>query len=316
MVWVYTIPSWEYPKEPITLEEFLKKAAGPHGILTTRDLDILDTLYYHRFLLNIQVAKLFFPESKTPPVKASQRMKILFDRGLVLRFRPIVSKHEGTHQFIYALSQLGYDVLFHIRKRYDKEFEDEPRWQETNNVVEMSRLIHDLELNEFCITVKLECEKRGINYTWWPTRLTWQKVTPKQLMAKPYMISPDAVIRIDNSLFHVEYERSANPERFFVKTNKWKRYRSTGAWKEKWTQEPTILVVGGREPGEVKGKSRKEKSIIPLIDITLKQGLENIFFLFDEDWQNGNWVAYTVRNERVDIFNLTNLTSWDRLKLY
>lgn len=316
MVWVFTVPNWNSPAKPMTFEEVLEKAAGLHGIITTKDLDILDSLYHYRFLLNSQVGKLFYGGGNNPSVQAVKRMKKLFDRGLILRFRPIVSKHEGTHQYIYALSQLGYDVLVQLRKREEKGYEDEPRWQETNNVVEMTRLIHELELNEFCISIQSECEKRKIDFDWWPTRLTWQRVIPRQIGAKPYMISPDAVLRVGKNLFHVEYERSATPERFLEKTYRWKRYRMAGAWKEKWSQEPTILVVGGREPGEVRGRSRKEKSITPLFEIVLKQGLENIFFLYDEDWQAGNWTAHTARRQDIDLFYPAEFTKWDRLKLF
>lgn len=316
MVWVFTVPKWNSPKELMTLEDILEQAAGRHGILTVKDLDIMDTLYHHRFLLNKQIGKLFYNEAKDPLYQAGKRLKKLYNRGLILRFRPIVSKHEGTHQYIYALSQLGYDVLVQLRKREEKGFEDEPRWQETNNVVEMTRLYHEIELNEFCINFMAECSKREILFDWWPTRLTWQRVIPRQLGSKPYMISPDAVIRVGKNLFHVEYERSANPDRFLEKTNRWKRYRAAGAWKEKWSQEPTVLVVGGREPGEVRGRSRKERSITPLIEIALKQGLENIFFLYDEDWQVDKWFACTVRNEKIDLFNPSEFTRWDRLKLF
>ncbi|HBV97555.1 MAG: hypothetical protein JL50_04095 [Peptococcaceae bacterium BICA1-7] len=316
MVWVYVLPQWEYPKNPMSFEEVLKKAPGVHGILTTKDLDILETLFYYRFLLTGQVGRLFYQEARNPYKQASTRLKTLFDRGMILRFRPIVSKHEGTHQYIFALSQLGYDILFHVRKREEKEYEDDTRWQETNNVVEMSRLIHELELNEFCINLQLECEKRQLAFDWHPTRLTWQRVVPRQIGAKPYRVSPDAVIRVEKNLFHVEYERSADPEKFFVKTGRWKRYRASGAWKEKWSQEPTILVVGGREPGEVKGKSRRERSITPLMDVALKQGLENIFFIYDEDWQSGIWVAHNARGEKTDLFNLAESTKWDRLKRF
>lgn len=310
--WTFPVPQWEFSTNPATMEELLRQPGpGSPMALTANDLDMLEAFYKYRFLTTLQVGLLFYADRRDPRQQARRRLRILFGRGLLTRLRPPALPGQGALDYIWALAAPGYQILHELRLKAFPGGEEGPRWQETDNLVEMSRIHHEVELNQFGITVRAEAERRGIDFLWVPTRLAWQKVTLNQGgKLYSFTVSPDAIFCFNLNIVHVEYERSADPRKFVEKMARWRNYRNSGAWKQKFPRPPLILIAGYGEPGPVMGRSRKIRSITPLQAIAREQGMEGIFFLRHEDWQAGNWTCRTPRGEQSELFSLREEGIW------
>lgn len=108
------LPFWEKSEEAWELKRILQPREEDKFNLTSRDLDILQALLEHRFLTLNQIVRIYF-RSKSGYYTCSRRMRKLFQIGLVLRYRPLVTKSEGSAPFIFSLSQLGYEVISKTR---------------------------------------------------------------------------------------------------------------------------------------------------------------------------------------------------------
>ncbi|MEG6617619.1 replication-relaxation family protein [Peptococcaceae bacterium 1198_IL3148] len=306
--YVFTIPQWSKPKKPSgNVDNLLKRNDFK---LQERDLDILEFFLNHPFVITEQVAKLFYNHCAKPTQNASRRLKTLYDMGLLWRTRPFVSKGKGTHQYIFCITKLAYNLITQVR---ELDYTDEINFQECDNVVEMSRIAHELELNEFCIELIQKAKEKNLEFNWSGTKRSWQKITPKTPGSKGYVISPDAMIRVDNNIYHIEYERYCDKDNFYKKCMKWKRYRQDRAWKELYPKEPIILVVGNKAAGEVVGHYRRVNSIDQLIPIAKSCNMDDILFLYNEDWRKGIFDAYNVQEEKINLFEIKEMDIWSKI---
>lgn len=295
------LPYWEKSEEPWEVKRIIQSEEEKFN-LTPRDLDILQTLLEHRFLTLNQLVRIYF-RSSSGYYSCSRRMRQLFNVGLVLRYRPLVRKSEGSAPYIFALSQLGYEVLAKVR------FLDEDIsgmfYREDSNIIEISRIMHELELNEFCLDLFDAAIAKKLRFDWLPTRLTRQSFSASG--GKTIIVEPDAVFHIytpkGERILHIEYERSADRRRFRQKIDRWTEYRKRQAWRDRYGAEPFILVVGHENAVETNGRKRRVvNSILPLQSIAEFRNFEKIAFLTIEERNRGGWNCLPVNNRTKTIW--------------
>lgn len=247
--------------------------------IQSRDLDILQALLEHRFLTTQHVQKLFFTDGDSGLRYTQRRLKVLFDIGLVMKVRPKDPNEYGTKPNIFTLTDLGFDFLVKVG-RVKKE--SNIFYPERDNFVEFNYIIHDVHLNEICLQIFEEANRRKLSFEWIPTKLCRQKI--KFPDGKYRIVEPDAIFVFyspkGQKVLHIEYERSADPRRFREKLKKWKVYRRQQAWKQQFESEPFICVIGEKEELDLSFRKRRiVKSIQPLSNIAYQSAFRNICFL-------------------------------------
>jgi predicted transcriptional regulator len=297
------LPIWEKSSSPWPIEKILEPQSDSKFDLTRRDLNILEALLEHRFFTAMQIQRLFF-KTKSGYKTCSRRLKTLFEVGLVLRYRPMVYKGEGSAPYIFSLSQLGYEVL--NKTRFIHEDISGVFYRADANIVETSRINHELELNEFCLDLFEEASIRKLNFEWIPTRLTRQRFSSG---GKTILVEPDAVFHIytpkGERVLHIEFERSADRRRFRQKIDRWKEYRNKQIWRERYGSEPFILVVGYERSMETGGRKRRVlNSILPLRDIAKFRQFDKIAFLTLEEHRKRTWQCLTTHETTQTIWEL------------
>lgn len=313
-MWTYTVPVYRTRNLP-SLNEILSDPITYH--VEERDLEIMEALFFRRFLTSEQIHREFFlPRGSgvNDVRRASQRrLTILYKRCLIDRFRPPSTKGEGSHPYVYTLDRPGYELLKHLRPDRVQN-----RWSFREKVLQFTKVIHELELNEFCLTFREEAAKKGIEVTWLTTRQVVQKVKLTDGGRSP-LYAPDAILiwRSDpgnpetERVLHVEYERSADKRWFLEKIITWKEYRRQALWKKAaYLKEPKILVVGRKQELPRAGWG----SIEGLRKVAKAQQMEGIFFLYVEDLKAGRWDLLTPANEKTTIWDLRETTQWERMR--
>lgn len=283
------LPRWQQTEEPWDISRIINPDPEdlPDYLLQKRDLEVLQLLLEHRFLTTNQIAELYFPTTHGKRA-AQRRLKYMFEMGLVKRVRPI-DDEPGSKPFVYALTLLGRDVLIRT-ERVTKEDVGSMFYYNEENQIEFNRIIHELHLNDVCLSILKEADQQGRSFEWLPTKLCRQ--TLKMPNGRNGVVEPDAVFIFYDKprVLHIEYERSADPRRFHQKLERWKVYREQQIWQERYSVEPVICVIGDREGWETSGRKRRVvKSIKPLQQIAQQHGFPNIFFLPMDEIQNGTW---------------------------
>lgn len=310
-MWTYTVPVYQSRSLP-TIEEILADPITYH--VEQRDLDVMEALFFRRFLTSEQIRREFFPPhvqgAKNIRRVCQERLRLLYKRCFLDRFRPPVTKGEGSHPYVYTLDRPGYELLKHLRPGRITN-----RWSFREKVLQFTKVIHELELNEFCLTFREEARQKGIEVTWLTTRQAVQKVKLADGGRSP-LYAPDAVLiwrsptGMENVL-HVEYERSADKRWFLEKMITWKEYRRQALWKKvAYPKEPKILVVGRKQElprggwGSIDGLKSAAKS----------NQMEGIFFLYIEELKAGKWDVMTARDEKTTLWDLQETTQWERMR--
>jgi hypothetical protein len=216
-----------------------------------------------------------------------RRMKKLYEMGLVMRVRP-KDLEPGTKPYIFAITELGYQVLVKV-ERISREH---TRFDESEHQVEFSRVIHELHLNDICLDILEEAERRNLSCEWLPTKMCRQSIRSTDGSIK--RIEPDAIFIFYTSggqkVLHLEYERSADPRRFQEKLVRWKLYRGQQVWKERYQSEPFICVVGSLKQWETGGRKRRVvRSIQPLQQIARNNAFPKICFLPEDQVKAQTW---------------------------
>lgn len=256
--------------------------------LQERDLSVIQALIEHRFLTTSQIQRMFFG---TGNLRYTQtRLKQLFQIGLTMKMRPM-DDDPGSKETIHAATKTGKDLLLQVG-RMDREEANSLFHTESENLVDFSYMLHDLQLNELCLKLFEEADRRKLSFEWLPTKLCRQQV--KMEDGKFRVVEPDAVFifytQYGQRILHIEYERSADPRRFRQKLHRWNWYRRRQAWKQMFTAEPFILVIGDREGWETGGRKRRVvKSIQPLRDMAHQIQFKQIAFLPIDEIESETW---------------------------
>lgn len=285
------LPSWQRSKEPWSLEQLLfpDPENPPKYMLQSRDLDVLQLLFEHRFLTTNQISRLYY--NTEYGIRSTQRrMKQLFEIGVIMRIRPR-DEEPGTKPYVFAITHLGYEIL-RKTERISQDQAQSIRFDESDHQVEFSRVIHELHLNDVCLSIFEEASRRDLSFEWLPTKLCRQSI--KMTNGKSRIVEPDAVFIFytdkGEKVLHLEYERSADQRRFQDKLTKWKLYRGQQVWRERYQSEPLICVVGSREGWETKGRKRRVvNSIKPLQSLAFTKAFSKICFLPTDEIDNQTW---------------------------
>lgn len=310
-MWTYTVPVYKSRNLP-SLDDIMADPFTYH--VEDRDLALMEALFFRRFLTSEQIRREFFPPqvsgAKDIRRACQARLKLLYKRGFIDRFRPPSTKGDGSHPYVYTIDRPGYLLLKHLRPERITN-----RWNFREKVLQFSKVIHELELNEFCLTFREEASQKGIEVTWLTTRQAAQKVKLAAGGRSP-LYAPDAILiwRSDaetEHVLHVEYERSADKRWFLEKMVTWKEYRKQALWKNAaYPREPKILVVGRKQElprvgwGSIEGLRKAAKA----------NRMEGVFFLYLEDLQAGKWEVMTPRDEKTTIWELRETTQWERMR--
>lgn len=302
-----TTPIYPVRQKPVpTLDDVLKEPQRVEHHYEPRDVDIMERLYFCRFLNSHQLQRLFFTNQRTAQIRLSK----LYERGFVDRFRPPSARGQGSNPYIYTLDSLGYRLLRHLRP------ELVGRWYWREKTPEFSRVIHDVELNDFCLNFLDEAPRHGIDNLLWLT--TKQAVQRIDVDGRKAMYAPDAILTYDVQyedatnpvVLHIEWERSADRRWFLEKLQTWRAYRQAQRWQAKgYRAEPKIIVVGRRREAGKLGMY----SIEPLRLAAAREKFSEIFFLYREDLQAGKWHLLNPQGGRISLWDLRSRTVWDDL---
>lgn len=151
------------------------------GVITNRDLEVLQYIYRFRFLSLSQIKSLAFPSLKV----AQRRMTRLYELQLVDRFRPWCSV--GSKEYIYCIDHTG---IFFVAAKLGKSVEG-LGWRKRDNEVKLAYVNHFLKVAEVYIKLR---------------RCVWIKnwqVEP-ELKSQHYNFRPDVYIEFSKS--RIEYE--------------------------------------------------------------------------------------------------------------
>lgn len=186
---------------------------------TERDIEIVLALWRHRVLSTSQIKALWWPTAQLR--KAQERMKELFDLGLVDKFRP--PSLRGSYQWSYCLDRAGHELL--------KDLELIPRGERfrPRAVGDFKTVLHSLQLNAWVIAYRELLGGRLLEWRGEPDsrlefssdarrRIAERREAPSVELDRPQPIWPDAALDIDRddgrvSTLLVEFDRTQRPDK-------------------------------------------------------------------------------------------------------
>lgn len=141
---------------------------GPVGFrLTQRDAWTIHSVYTHRALTSLQIARLHFPPvaNRRDPIgpQCRHRLKLLSQRGYLERAEQPVALAEGRRPLVYFLNSAGADLVaaqLGIERR-------ELDWKPSHNKVEWLFLDHLLKTNDIRIAIELAAPGAGFEVEEW-----------------------------------------------------------------------------------------------------------------------------------------------------
>lgn len=227
---------------------FDERVDNPPGIrVTDRDIEVVNSVYEHRFLLRDQVQALHFPSRVT----ANRRLKLLFQHEYLQRiFVPGgLNRNARNTQAIYCLDREGARLLaaeFGVPR-------EEIDWYPHRNDVGEYFIHHRLRINDFRIALTLAAEERGDEIVVWvperKLRELGEKVEDER--GRKYPVVPDAYFIYQDgetdkkAHFFLELDRATMENRRFAKKIKaYILYWQSGAYQERYrTRSLRVLTV-------------------------------------------------------------------------
>jgi Replication-relaxation len=186
---------------------------------TQRDVDILQALWRHRVLSSSQIKALWWPTAQLR--KAQERLKELFDLGLVDKFRP--PSLRGSYQWSYCLDRGGHDLL------KDLDLIPSAERFRPRAIGDFKTVLHALQLNAWVIAYRDLTGERLREWRGEPdSRIEFSSEARRQLAARtdltglqldrPQPIWPDAALEVERtgggiSTLLVEFDRTQRPDK-------------------------------------------------------------------------------------------------------
>lgn len=186
---------------------------------TQRDTEIVHALWRYRVLSTSQIKSLWWPSAQLR--KAQERLKELFDLGLVHKFRPPALR--GSYQWSYCLDRAGHEML--------KDLELIPAGERfrPRGIGDFKTVLHALQMNAWVIAYR---ELLGAQLREWrgepDSRIEFSSDARRRLAAshdvdglqvdRPQPIWPDAALEIERddgtmSAFLIEFDRTQRPDK-------------------------------------------------------------------------------------------------------
>jgi hypothetical protein len=248
----------------------LRPTVAPTMHITQRDRQILTAVWDLGYLTTSMLALLFWGR---PSSACYARLRLLHNVGFLDRFRPRVARTEGSHEWIYRMTELGWrDVVQHEDVGHAARFKPA-------KLTSVAYVEHDLQVNALIVhLLLLACRAAGRRVddgllaaapfdVLGPRRgLVDPKVgqpaqqldggsttafTVRSELAVPGTLVPDATLlgtdaRGRRTAVMVEYDRTRRPHK---QISKWRRYDHflTSGWRNTRYAtldiEPLVLFV-------------------------------------------------------------------------
>ena len=200
--------------------------------LTSRDVEIILSVYENRFLRRDQIQRLHFFGASLQATSA--RLKKLSDHKFLEKLQKPISG--GASQAVYALNKRGADVAaaaLEIDRR-------KVRWNRANNRVEWLFMDHTLGVSEFrvCLDVSLADRREELLFYQRGDRSHLRRISVTGARKKYFVVAPDAFFGIKTGrgkcIFFLEVDMGTETlSRFAEKVTAYKRY-----WKSRqYTEE-------------------------------------------------------------------------------
>ena len=162
---------------------------GRAGTITSRDAEVLQDLYFCRFLSTQQVAALRFPSFESSRV----RLYSLMRKGWV------VNQIHGSNLILWRLSREGFERQ---QGSLDREKEQTP------DFFQGPKVRHYLEANDVYCEVAPKLEVALGPYPMWQWRNEGRAFQRYELGGRRLVHQPDAEILLPNGLFFLERQSS------------------------------------------------------------------------------------------------------------
>jgi Replication-relaxation len=209
-------------------------------VATARDLEILTALWRHRVLSTAQIKELWWPQARLR--KAQERLKELFDLGLVDRFRTPAIR--GSYPWIYLLARDGHALL------QDAGVVPASERFRPRAAVDIKTVLHELQLNAWVIAYRRLLGPALLEWRGEPdARIEFSAEARRRLakdhppsnpaLGRPQPIWPDAALDValeggGTRTYLVEFDRTKRPDK---NRSKFLRYDALFAW---WWRETDL----------------------------------------------------------------------------
>ena len=297
------MPRWERGKDAdkFTVTDILSGQSSGFFLVET-DFEIMTAALRYNFSTARQLVILL--DGRAAKRDVQRRLAILHNYGLVERLWGIyrttpmpVSLPDGSigtkdkriKEYIFALSQKGFDLLVRSENEYAVAWQG--NWQpKAWSSSRKNSLMHELGRNDVCLAMLQALRVLGRPaIDWRGPREAFHRYVPPAPGAAAILAEPDSVLILDNGrpLF-VEYERSGRPERFYRKLINMRTYIASNGWKQRYLGSPWIVYAIPVGLGTQKVTSGTYGGLVH----QAVMGNAMRYLLLDQtSWETGSWDA-------------------------
>lgn len=268
---------------------------------TERDIEIVRALWRQRVLSTSQIKTLWWPTAQLR--KAQERMKELFDLGLVDKFRP--PSLRGSYQWTYCLDRAGHELL--------KDLDLIPSGERfrPRAVGDFKTVLHALQLNAWVIAYRELLGGRLLEWRGEPdSRIAFSSDARRRIaerrdasslqLDRPQPIWPDAALDIQRddgpvSTLLVEFDRTQRPDK---NRSKFLRYDALlcSWWRETIYGErghrPFVVFVCQDEPSLQAFMRAADDAFTGLARGGGHPGRQRALFVLEQDVHRGSLRAW------------------------
>lgn len=225
------------------LQDVMKKP-----VMTTRDKEVLVSLYYHRCLTTRQIAEMHYQynakgeQNSQSELIARRRLRKLFDAGLVDKFFIDVGT-EGSSQGHVVLDTLGAHVVAGLLNLPLEEL----NWKYEMNETRLPYLAHMVDTNNFYLYLLRKARELGHEVLSFRTENHCRH--DFKFWGKRMIVNPDAYGQYWNSdeegfHFFLEWDNGTmTPQVFQRKHQRYTAFYASGAYQPVYQEFPLILTV-------------------------------------------------------------------------
>lgn len=225
------------------------------------------------FIMNDQVGVLLFSHFAKGTKVANDRLRRLFELGLVNAFRygrEGQGTPGGSSPIIYCLTREGAQLVASYRQVDISALS----WYERQDLVSMQTILHRLDLVDLHCALTDYCRHHDQ-----PTLPSFE-YEPRYLLPKLKgfedlkELRPDGLAEIDLPDGHVslmiEVDRNTErPKKFAERIGRYEVFYRTGEW-EKWTETPPTVLVVVSEGGRARVQALRQATAAALGEIQAK----------------------------------------------
>jgi hypothetical protein len=184
--------------------------------LTVRDRRIVLAVHKFRLLSSPQIEALFFQSEKPRGRKTScqRRLQLLYHHGFLDRIQLPIVLGEGRHPYVYALDEVGVDLVASVTELDRAEI----GWKPANNILGPQFVTHALAINDLRVVVT--CLTRGPRFSLkgWIDEGQFRSAAMKQRV--PFRLRGARVVRnYPDGYFALGVAQASKPAHFFLEVD-------------------------------------------------------------------------------------------------